>query len=73
MAAATCTGARGNVLFAPRCGAPAAWSTPSGPRCDACADRERDAIRAGTCLLAILSDARGVPRARLLGRYRRIE
>lgn len=55
----TCTGAKNGEPFAERCGNPAMWMCPSGPRCNECADRERAAIRDGACMLSICSDAKG--------------
>jgi len=70
----TCTGPKNGELFvAERCGASATWLCPSGPRCNVCAEREMAAIRDGTCLLAIIGDARGTSRETLLAQYKRLQ
>ena len=71
--AMTCTGPRDGRIFADRCGAPATWICPSGPRCAECAEREMAAIRDGACILAILADKHGTSREALIARYRRIQ
>lgn len=60
-------------LFPERCRKPASFMTPSGPRCEACAEREMSAIREGSCLLAMLADEKGTPREVLLSKYVRIQ
>lgn len=70
----TCKSNKRDQPFAvERCGAEAAYMTPLGPQCDACAEDAMGAIREGSCLLAIMADARGTPRQRLLDQYRRIQ
>lgn len=73
MSALNCTGPRDGQPFAERCGLPAAYRTPSGDRCEACAEREKAAIRDGACILAILADKKGVSRETLLAKYVRIQ
>lgn len=51
-----CTAEKDGVPFSERCGAPASWSCPSGPRCDACMARETAAIARGECLIAVLAE-----------------
>lgn len=67
-----CMASSNGQPFGERCGQPATWICPSGPRCDACAEREKKAILDGACILAIAADARGVPRSTLLQRYRKL-
>lgn len=55
------------------CSKPAAWSTPSGPRREDCAEREVSAIRDGACVLAIVAEARGGTREALLKKYARVQ
>ncbi len=69
----TCLGSKDGVIFGDRSGKEAAFMTPSGARCEGCAEQEMKAIREGSCLLAMISDQRGVPRQRLLDQYRRIQ
>lgn len=66
-----CMGPKDGKLFADRCQDVPAFDTPAGPRCEACAAREMEAIREGACLLAIVADEQGRPRERLLAQYRR--
>lgn len=45
-----------------RCGEPAVWQTPEGPRCEACCKRMEDSILPGSGTIAsILLDNHGVP------------
>ena len=69
----TCMGPKNRSLFPSRCGKASAWLTPSGPRCDACAQHEMALIREGKCLLALLADSKGVPRETLIAKYQRID
>lgn len=80
----TCTGIAGGTTatvspfvgmfhIADRCGALATWTCPSGPRCEACAQREMAAIREGKCLLAIIADREGIPRETLAAKYRPLD
>lgn len=69
----TCIAPKDGVLFGDRCGKDADYMTPTGAKCGGCAEEEMKAIREGSCLLAMISDQRGVPRQRLLDQYRRIQ
>jgi len=66
-------GPKNGEPFADRCRAPASYRTPSGDRCETCAEREKAAIRDGACILAILADKKGVSRETLLAKYVRIQ
>lgn len=68
-----CVASRDGVMFGDRCGAEAAFMTTIGPQCKACAERAMSAISTGTCLAAMIADARGVPRQKLLDQFRRIQ
>lgn len=68
-----CSAPKNGEFFAARCHAPAAWLSPAGPRCDACATREKKTIEDQSCLLAILAQERGISTETLLSRYRKIE
>lgn len=70
-----CMGAKAgdDRIFADRCQELAAYATPAGPRCEACASREMQTIREGSCLLAVHADANNVPRERLIAQYRRLQ
>lgn len=60
-------------LFADRCQAEAAYNTPGGPRCAACAEYEMETIRKGNCLLVIMAEQKGISVETLLSKYERIE
>lgn len=60
-------------LFADRCQADAAYNTPGGPRCTACAEYEMEIIRKGSCLLVIMAEQNNISIETLLSKYVRIE
>lgn len=60
-------------IFDDRCQAEAAYNTPAGPRCAACAEYEMETIRKGSCLLVIMAEQKGISIETLLSKYVRIE
>lgn len=61
-----------NELGGPRCGEPASWVCPLGPRCDRHAQEEIAAIRDGSSAIALIAGTRGTSRETLVSKYRRI-